>query len=122
MTDIIPQPEDCDFSEKEWENELSAYQRYYYRNQEEEQKRRQERKDEMRNWFRKIKKEKYDCGECGESHPACIDFHHTDPSDKTDHVANMIRDGYSKEAVLEEIEKCKTLCANCHRKKHYTNS
>lgn len=26
----------------------------------------------------------------------------------------MVRDGYSKERILEEISKCDILCANCH--------
>jgi predicted HNH restriction endonuclease len=30
----------------------------------------------------------------------------------------MIHDGYSKERVIDEIEKCVVLCANCHRKFH----
>jgi len=32
---------------------------------------------------------------------------------------NLATDGYSKERVLEEIEKCELLCANCHRKVTY---
>ena len=69
-------------------------------------------------WFNNYKK-KLSCQECGEDHPACLDFHHRNPSDKTYEVSTMIRNCSSIETIIEEIKKCDVLCSNCHRKLHY---
>ena len=59
------------------------------------------------------------CADCGETFPeVCYDFHHT--GDKTDAVANMIRDNKKLETILEEVSKCVLLCANCHRMRHFS--
>lgn len=55
--------------------------------------------------------------ECGENHPATLDFHHRDESTKDGNISEMILD-WSIERVLEEIAKCDVMCANCHRKLH----
>lgn len=57
------------------------------------------------------------CVKCGESHPACLDFHHTDPKNKDGLISKLIARA-SMDRVIAEIEKCETLCANCHRKFH----
>lgn len=31
----------------------------------------------------------------------------------------MVNHGYSKARILEEMERCIVLCANCHREEHY---
>lgn len=61
------------------------------------------------------------CSKCGEDHIACLDFHHLDSSTKKYHVAEMANGGVSIEAIKEEIRKCIVLCANCHRKEHYSS-
>jgi hypothetical protein len=58
------------------------------------------------------------CSVCGESHPACLDWHHRDPKDKKS-VAKMINGKFSIENIIAETEKCDLLCSNCHRKLHY---
>ncbi len=58
------------------------------------------------------------CKECGESHPACLQFHHRDSSIKEDSVSRMVTTGASLLRVREEIAKCDVLCANCHFKLH----
>ncbi len=55
------------------------------------------------------------CVSCGESDPRVLDFDHIDTTDKLDNVANMVKGGYSLSRILEEVEKCQILCANCHR-------
>ena len=55
---------------------------------------------------------------CGESHPACLDFHHESGA-KEETVANAMRRGWSLERVLAEIAKCTLICSNCHRKLHF---
>lgn len=59
------------------------------------------------------------CAQCGENHPACIEFHHRDPSKKEMNISQAWRLGYSWERLLKELSKCDALCANCHRKRHY---
>lgn len=61
------------------------------------------------------------CVKCGESHPACLDFHHSDPSKKDGLISRMIVRS-SMERVIDEIEKCDVVCANCHRKLHCKRS
>ena len=56
---------------------------------------------------------------CGEDHIACLDFHHQNPEEKEHNIAWMLAFGFSKEAILAEIDKCIVLCSNCHRKEHF---
>lgn len=58
------------------------------------------------------------CNRCSESHVACLQFHHLDPTQKDIAIADAAR-SWSKERILTEIEKCEVLCANCHAKEHY---
>ena len=57
------------------------------------------------------------CHICGESHPAIIDFHHTEKPEG-EKVSYYVRQNQWKRAY-EEAKKCQPLCANCHRKLHY---
>jgi hypothetical protein len=61
------------------------------------------------------------CADCGIQHPAVLDFHHIEPvnGDKTKRVSQMISSGLRWQAILEQIDKCIVLCANCHRKRHW---
>jgi len=74
-------------------------------------------KEQFRDWWRDFKMT-LKCSQCGENHPATLDFHHTDPSQKDATVSSLITLG-NKKRILDEIEKCVVLCANCHRKFHY---
>ena len=58
------------------------------------------------------------CEQCGESHPACLDFHHLSKETKVSTLNRLARNK-GKEAVLAELAKCIVLCANCHRKLHW---
>jgi len=46
-----------------------------------------------------------------------LDFHHLDPSQKDKTIADLV--GSSTQRLLKEIEKCITLCRNCHTDFHY---
>jgi hypothetical protein len=52
------------------------------------------------------------CSICGESRIPCLQFDHIDPSTKSFNVSTPY--GKTKDEVLEEIKKCRVLCANCH--------
>ena len=56
------------------------------------------------------------CSKCDEKDPRCLDFHHTEPSNKIDTVSKLII--FGRKRAWEEIKKCEILCANCHRKEH----
>ena len=66
------------------------------------------------------------CKRCGERHPATLDLHHRDASDKNPRLkrknASTSRrtGGYfwrdlSYEDLAAELAKCDVLCSNCHR-------
>lgn len=61
---------------------------------------------------------KLGCSNCPETHVACLDFHHTDPTKKEGGVGKILDKGNRKK-LEEEIKKCIVLCSNCHRKHHY---
>jgi len=58
------------------------------------------------------------CKRCGESHPACLQFHHSDPTKKEISIADAVRRGFGVSRLLAELDKCEVLCANCHAKHH----
>lgn len=58
------------------------------------------------------------CQKCGENRWWLLDFHHLDPFTKDKSVSDLIKSS-SRERVLEEINKCEVLCANCHRDLHF---
>jgi hypothetical protein len=67
-----------------------------------------------RKWFFELKKG-LKCETCGFNHPAALDFHHIDPTQKKFAISP---NRHNKKEVLEEIKKCKVLCSNCHRIEH----
>jgi len=69
--------------------------------------------------FLKEYKEEKCCEKCDESHPACLDFHHLEPSEKDHNISDMVPRGYSIERINEEIGKCILVCRNCHAKIHW---
>lgn len=71
---------------------------------------------ECRNFCLEYKKT-HPCIKCGESHIACLCFHHRDPSTKEGEVPRLCKYGMKK--VLAEIAKCDVLCHNCHSKLHF---
>jgi hypothetical protein len=68
-------------------------------------------------WFKEYKSS-LSCLECGESHPACLEFHHLNPEEKKFSIGRKER-RKSLKSLQDEIAKCRVLCANCHRKEHW---
>lgn len=115
---VRPKPDGVDLPDgKNW-YELTPRQRWYYRNRSLEIERANARIDEIKRWFHEFKRDEVDCVDCGEGHPACIEFHHPN-DDKTASVARMVTNGHGRDRIREEIAKCVPLCANCHAKRHH---
>lgn len=55
------------------------------------------------------------CERCGIDDMRVLDFDHIDSSTKKFSIARAVNDGYAWELIIEEIKKCRILCANCHR-------
>lgn len=72
-----------------------------------------------REWF-DLLKSKLECKNCGEKDINCLDFHHTNASNKVSEVGKMFAKHVNRQIILREIKKCKVLCSNCHRKEHTT--
>jgi len=103
--------------EKRKEMQKIYRKRHYEKNKEKIIEDVSSRKKEIREWFLNLKKQ-YKCLKCGESNYRCLDFHHMSDNKFKD-VNKMVHHGNSKKKILEEIDKCEVLCANCHRKLHY---
>lgn len=60
------------------------------------------------------------CSICGyDRNKAALEWHHPDDN-KEFNVNSMARRAIAnKKRILEEIEKCVLVCANCHREIHY---
>lgn len=92
--------------------------KHYQKNKESYLQRVSSRREEAKKFLEDIKS-KLKCEECGESHPATLDFHHRDPSQKSFSVSALPFRAASNKTILDEVAKCITLCSNCHRILHY---
>jgi hypothetical protein len=57
------------------------------------------------------------CEDCGTTDARVLDLHHRDGEEKVMAVSQMLN-RRSWSAVKAEIDKCRVLCANCHRIEH----
>ena len=108
---------------KEWkqrnQEKLREYRRRWYAaNRQSAALAVKQRKREIKSWLNQYKAT-LKCSRCPESHPACLEFHHREPSEKDINLAWAVSWGWSVERILREIDKCVVLCANCHRKQHW---
>lgn len=66
----------------------------------------------------KVKLEKYlmghPCVDCGNSDIRVLEFDHVKGNKRFD-IGKAVNSKYGWETVLEEIEKCEVVCANCHK-------
>lgn len=85
---------------------------YYYRNKDNEKLRVRQRKVCLQNIIDQVK-DGFHC-ECGEDDKRCLDFHHEE--NKLICIASIPTKGWSIDRLIAEMEKCKIVCANCHRK------
>ena len=71
-----------------------------------------------RAWFSTFKRT-LKCTDCGQDHPATLDFHHVIHDKNHRKVNDLVSDGHSKARIIAEIAKCVVLCSNCHRIHHH---
>lgn len=55
------------------------------------------------------------CVHCKISDPRVLEFDHLKRHEKEHSISMLLRDAWSWEPVQKEIDKCRILCANCHR-------
>jgi hypothetical protein len=91
--------------------------KHYKHNTEEVKAANKEKRSSLKKEWKAYKATLY-CVKCGFNHTAALDFHHTDPNNKTGSVNQFVSDGRFK-AAFEEMKKCVVLCANCHRIHHH---
>ena len=116
---LEPKPDDVVLPDGQNWADLSVDQRWHYRNVDRNTERTLERRSELRAWVHEFKRTSGGCRRCDETDPACLDFHHVDEDGKEMSISRLVTHGYSRQRLLDEIEKCEILCANCHRKLHY---
>lgn len=100
------------------EQKKRSQHKWYVKNSKVHRRKIKEARLALSDWFLELKS-RLECSECGEDHPRCLDFHHKDSSTKVLAVSTMVLSGFSKETILDEINKCDVLCSNCHRKEHW---
>lgn len=107
------------YQSEEWKEYQRTYQRgWHQRNRVKRLSRIYERKAATYEYVQAIKKQLC-CADCGERHPAVLQFHHLNAKDKTFNIADAARNGISLDRIKKEIEKCVVLCANCHIIRHF---
>lgn len=84
-------------------------------------KQKSKRKSRLGKDFQEFKKTLH-CEKCGNSDYRVLEFHHLNPSEKTDTVSNILRASSSWRKLMIEVKKCQCLCANCHRILHYEDT
>lgn len=57
------------------------------------------------------------CSVCNEADIRVLEFDHLDRRTKFFSIARAITDGLEWSKILDEMEKCQVLCANCHKKR-----
>src|SRR6202049_289562 len=77
-----------------------------------------ERKAAIHEYIQSIKNQLC-CADCGERHPATLQFHHLNSEDKTFTIGDAVNRGFSLDRIKKEINKCIVLCANSHAIRHY---
>jgi hypothetical protein len=89
----------------------------YARNKDKRQKINREKKASAKEKWRRYKST-LSCVQCGQNHPATLDFHHIEKHPSNRKVNKLVTNHAFKKAI-EEIKKCLVLCANCHRIHHH---
>jgi hypothetical protein len=107
------------YQSEEWKEYQRNYQRsWHQRHKEKRLAKSRKRRAAIQEYVQGIKSQLCST-DCGERHPATLQFHHLNSEVKMFNIGNAIRDGISLDRIKKEIEKCIVLCANCHAIRHY---
>lgn len=77
-------------------------------------------RERARNYVKNVKMNSSGCIECGwfdEDNLQVLHFDHINEDDKEHNIARLVSTGRSLEVIQYEINKCRLLCSNCHRKR-----
>ena len=104
---------------KDLNKRRDAHKRYYLRNKQLYRQKNIRRKKLLVDFVISLKQKP--CMDCGVQYPHYVmDFDHRDRKTKLTSINRMINfHSYAKNKILEEIEKCDLVCANCHRIRTY---
>src|SRR5579859_1495760 len=93
---------------------------WYQRHRERLLEKRRQHDAELKLWLKRYKSQLC-CVECGENHPACLQFHHRNPEEKSFTISFELRRWryITFKKLQEEISKCDILCGNCHALRHW---
>jgi hypothetical protein len=87
---------------------------YWRRTRVERLRKRRIRRRELIAWYRKLKQDR-PCADCEATfHHAAMHWDHLPGAAKCSEISNMVLRGFRREAILDEIDKCELVCANCH--------
>ena len=119
---FLPQQPGKSLTQGDLEKKRAWDRNYYQRHKIKRQAANYERRARLNEYLQQIKA-KARCVYCGENHPAALQFHHRDPSQKEFNVGEFVtRQLGGMEKLKKEIEKCDVVCANCHLKYHYNHN
>lgn len=63
---------------------------------------------------------RYECALCGyNKNYAALCFHHLNPDEKDFSISELSKTKVITKEVINELEKCVVLCANCHAEEHF---
>lgn len=107
------------YQSEKWKEYQRTYHRsWHQRHREKRLVRIYERKAAIYQYVQNMKNQLY-CVDCGQRHPATLQFHHLNPENKVFNISDAALRGTSLDRIKKEIEKCIILCANCHLIRHY---
>ena len=107
------------YQSERWKEYQRTYHRsWHQRHREKRLTRIYERKAAIYEYVQNLKSQ-LSCVDCGEQHPATLQFHHLNSEDKVFNISTAARHGTSLNRIKQEIQKCVVLCANCHFIRHY---
>ena len=105
-------------SEKWKEYQRNYHRSWHQRHREKRLARIYQRKRAIHDYIQNMKSQ-LRCEDCGERHPATLQFHHQNSEDKVFNISRAANTGISLDRIKKEINKCIVLCANCHLIRHY---
>lgn len=103
------------------EKQQKYWRDWYYKNKQKKFESQNRRRRELRKFIDDLKAVSK-CVRCGESHPACLEFHHKKGFSKKANIGDIYNTGWGLNRLKEELAKCEVLCSNCHKKEHYKSN